>query len=225
MDNFSRYALYLVPEGALGGFGETWLAWDMKHGMALPAPGDTPDGWEAITAEPRRYGFHATVKPPFRLTERHDVAGLMAAAEKLCAEVAPFDCGGLRLAALDGFLALVPEGDTAALDRFAARVVAELDGFRRPAGEAEIARRRKAALTARQEEYLLRWGYPYVMEEFRAHFTLTGRLGTERDGVMAHLRTRLAGVPLQPFRVASLCLVGEQAAGGFQLIHRYALGG
>lgn len=225
MDDIVRFALYLVPQGPLGVFGETWLAWDMARGAARPAPGDAPEGWEAITAEPRRYGFHATVKPPFRLAERRDVAELTEAVERLCVNAVPFDCDGLRLASLDGFVALVPEGEIAALDRFAARVVAELDGFRRPAGEEEIARRRKAGLTARQEDYLLRWGYPYVMEEFQAHFTLTGRLGPEREAVMAHLEDRLAGVPLRPLRVESLCLVGEQAAGGFRLIHRYALSG
>lgn len=225
MDEFVRFALYLVPEGTIGGFGEEWLAWDMVRGVALPAPGHAPEGWEAITAEPRRYGFHATVKPPFRLAEGRDLAGLMAAVRDLCGTVAAFDCDGLRLASLDGFLALVPDGETGALDRFAARVVAELDGFRRPAGAEEIARRRKAGLTARQDAYLLRWGYPYVMEEFRAHFTLTGRLGPERKAVMAHLEARLAGVALRPFRVESLCLVGEQAKGGFRMIHRYALSG
>jgi hypothetical protein len=225
MDEFVRFALYLLPEGPIGAFGEDWLAWDMGRGEARPVPGDAPDGWEAIVAEPRRYGFHATVKPPFRLAGGRDVAGLMEAVGDLCAGVAAFGCDGLRLASLDGFLALVPEGETGELDRFAARVVAELDEFRRPAGEEEIARRRKAGLSARQEAYLLRWGYPYVMEEFRAHVTLTGRLGPEREAVLAHLEARLAGVPLRPFRVDSLCLVGEQAAGGFRLIHRYTLSG
>ncbi len=225
MDEFLRYGLYLVPDGPLGAFGQEWLAWDMGRGVALDAPAGAPQGWEAITAEPRRYGFHATVKPPFRLAEGRDVASLVEAVDALCTDVAAFNCDGLQLASLDGFLALVPEGDTGALDRFAARVVAELDEFRRPAGEEEIARRRKAGLSARQEEYLLRWGYPYVMEEFRAHFTLSGRLGKGQKAVKAHLEARLTGVPLRPFRVESLCLVGEQAGGGFRMVHRHALSG
>jgi hypothetical protein len=225
MNDIDRFALYLVPEGPLGAFGSEWLAWDMVAGAARPMPVDAPAGWEAITAEPRRYGFHATIKPPFRLAEGRDEKGLIDAVGALCADVTAFEVAGLRLASLDGFMALVPEGETGALDGFAARVVAEVDGFRRPAGAEEIARRRKAGLTARQEDYLLRWGYPYVMEDFRAHFTLTGRLGAEQDRVTAHLEARLTGVPLRPFRVESLCLVGEQAAGGFRLIHRYALAG
>jgi hypothetical protein len=225
MDDFVRYALYLVPEGPVGAFGEAWLGWDMARGEALAAPPDAPVDWAAITATPRRYGFHATIKPPFRLADGRDLAGLRAEVGVLCATIAPFDCAGLRLASLGGFGALVPEGTTVALDAFAARVVAELDPFRRPAGAEEVARRRATGLSARQEEYLLRWGYPYVMEEFLAHFTLTGRLGPEREAIMAHLQARLANVMLRPFRVETLCLVGEKAGGGFRLIHRYALSG
>lgn len=228
MDDILRYALYLVPEGPLGRFGEDWLGWDMARGVALGAPkdasGDAPVGWAEITAEPRRYGFHATVKPPFRLGSGRVAGELQEAVAALCATVAPFGCDGLRLASLDGFLALVPEGETGALDAFAARVVTELDGFRAPAPEAEIARRRGSGLSARQEDYLLRWGYPYVLEEFRAHFTLTGRLDAVRgEAVAGLLRARLEAVPLRPFRVDSLSLAGEQAGGGFREIHRYAL--
>lgn len=226
MNDFLRYALYLMPEGALGAFGEEWLAWETGTGVARPVPEGVPEDWAEITAEPRRYGFHATVKPPFRLAEGVDLTGLLAAVGELCDTVSAFACDGLRLVSLDGFLALVPEGETAELDAFAARVVAELDGYRRPAGADEVARRRAAGLSARQEDYLLRWGYPYVMEEFRAHFTLTGRLAPARQAqVAAHLADRLAWVPLRPFKVESLCLVGEQAGGGFRLIHRYALSG
>lgn len=226
MNDFLRYALYLMPEGALGAFGEVWLGWDTGAGVARPVPEGVHEDWAEITAEPRRYGFHATVKPPFRLAEGVELAGLRAAVGELCDTVSAFACDGLRLASLDGFLALVPEGETAELDAFAARVVAELDGYRGPAGADEVARRRAAGLSARQEDNLLRWGYPYVMEEFRAHFTLTGRLAPARQAeVAAHLTDRLAAVPLRPFDVESLCLVGEQAGGGFRLIHRYALSG
>lgn len=226
MNDFLRYALYLMPEGALGAFGEEWLGWDTGAGVARPVPEGVPEDWAEITAEPRRYGFHATVKPPFRLAEGADLTGLRDAVGDLCGTVSGFACVGLRLASLDGFLALVPEGETAQLDAIAARVVAELDGFRKPAGPDEVARRRAAGLSARQEDYLLRWGYPYVMEEFRAHFTLTGRLAPARQAeVAAHLADRLVGVPLRPFEVGSLCLVGEQPGGGFRLIHRYALSG
>jgi putative phosphonate metabolism protein len=224
MDDISRFALYIIPEGPLGTFGEAWLGWDAGQGRALPPPADAPPGWERMTAEPRRYGFHATIKPPFRLAPGMTADGLHAAVAGLCAGLAPVVCDGLSLAALDGFLALLPDGDTGALDRLAARVVTELDPFRRPAPPEELARRRAACLTPRQEAHLLRWGYPYVMDDFRAHFTLTGRLEPgERDAIAAHLGRQLSGLPLRPLRIDSLCLAGEQAGGGFRRLHRYPL--
>jgi hypothetical protein len=226
MAEFQRYALYLVPDGALGAFGAAWLAWDTARGIALAAPDGAPGGWAEKTLSARNYGFHATIKPPFRLAEGTDAPGLMDATATLCARLRPFDCDGLVLANLDRFLALVPTGPTGPLDGFAAEVVADLDPFRRPALPQETARRRAAGLTPRQEDYLNRWGYPYVMEEFQAHFTLTDRLDAGALPIFtAHLQDRLAAVPLRPFRVDSLCLVGELATGGFALIHRYALTG
>lgn len=224
MDDILRYALYLMPEGPLGAFGAAWLGWDPVRGRALPPPPDAPPGWDKITAAPRPYGFHATIKPPFRLAEGATPATLHAAAAALCAGLAPVACAGLSLGTLDGCLALLPDGDTGPLDRLAAQVVAELDSFRRPAPPDEIARRRAAGLTPRQDGHLLRWGYPYVMEDFRAHFTLTGHLeAAEADTISLHLRPGLAGLPLRPFRVDSLCLAGEQQGGGFRLLHRYPL--
>lgn len=225
MNDISRFALYIMPEGAIGAFGAAWLGWDAGQGRALPAPADAPPGWDRITAEPRRYGFHATIKPPFRLSEGSSPAALHAAAAALCARLAPVACDGLHLAGLGHFLALVPEGDTTALDALAARVVAELDPFRRPATAGELARRRAAGLTPRQDAHLLRWGYPYVMEDFRAHFTLTGRLDPgERKAIADHLGRQLSGLPLRSLGIDSLCLAGEQTGGGFRLLHRYPLG-
>jgi len=44
------------------------------------------------------------------------------------------------------------------------------------AAAAELARRRTLRLTAEQDAMLARWGYPYVLEDFRFHMTLTGSL-------------------------------------------------
>ena len=77
---------------------------------------------------------------------------------------------------LDGFLALVPDGDASALNALAERCLRELDGFRMPPSEEELKRRRAAPLTARQQAQLMRWGYPFVLDDFRFHMTLTQRL-------------------------------------------------
>jgi hypothetical protein len=132
----------------------------------------------------------------------------------------------LHVANLSGFLALVPVGDLTALQALAAAVIEGTDDLRAPLSEAEIARRKPARLTARQLTLLRRWGYPWVMEEFRFHLTLTGQLAHDASEVLApQLQALFAPVLPRPFVVEDLCLFGEDANGRFKLVQRYALGG
>lgn len=227
MQEFTRFAIYYAPEpGALADFTAAWLGWDAATGTTCPHPEvpGLPRPVAEITATPRKYGFHGTLKPPFRLT------GSRAALERdlaaLAARLAPAEMPGLALSRLGSFLALTPQGDTAPLSRLAAEVVRGLDAHRASASEAELERRRKARLSPAQEENLLRWGYPYVMDAFRFHLTLSGRLPPdELEAVAQALEPVLAPLLPTPFRVAELCLFGEDHAGRFHLLHRYALAG
>jgi hypothetical protein len=100
-----------------------------------------------------------------------------------------------------------------------------LDAFRAPPDESELAKRRKAGLSARQEAMLTRWGYPYVMDDFRFHLTLTGRLPrADRRRVAALIEARLPPLPA-PFALDEVALVGERPDGFFELIERAALKG
>ena len=231
--SYSRYAVYFtLPQGALSAFGAAWLGWDAVQGKALAAPdvSGLPKPAHEITATPRKYGLHGTIKPPFRLVEGMaegtDAAGLKAALEDFCAGQAPVVLEGLHLSRLGHFLALTPEGDQSALAALAGAAVKALDAFRAPPAEAELARRRKSGLTERQEAYLLQWGYPYVMEEFRFHITLSGRLSPqEAQAVETALAPHLAPLLPRPFTVDALTLCGESEDGRFHELHRIALSG
>jgi len=61
--------------------------------------------------------------------------------------------------------------------------VRALEGYRKHRTEQELAAYRQSKLTVHQEQMLEHWGYPYVLEEFRFHMTLTDRIDddTERD--------------------------------------------
>lgn len=226
MDMMKRYAVYYAPpQGTFASRASAWLGWDAATGQPLTPPELGLPAAE-ITRDPRKYGFHGTLKPPFRLAEDRDAEGLHRAMTDLAGRLAPVTLPGLRLASLGGFLALVPKGDTAPLQALAATVVAALDGFRAPLTEAEIARRRPEHLTPRQRELLRLWGYPYVMEEFRFHLTLTDRLEEPLAGEAARiLDAHFAPVLPQPFKVSELCLFGEAEDGRFHLLHRYTLSG
>jgi putative phosphonate metabolism protein len=229
MTGYERYALYWAPDpGPLADFTAAWLGWDAAAGCAVDHPHlpGLPRTVAEITATPRIYGFHGTVKPPFRLAPGTDAASLHAAAAALCARLAPVTLSGLALHRLGGFVALTPEGDAGPLAALAADVVRSLDPFRAPPTEAEIARRRPDRLTDRQGAHLARWGYPYVMEDFQFHLTLTGDLPeTEARAVATALQPVLDPMLPRPFRVDSLCLFGQGRDGMFRQLHRYALSG
>ncbi len=225
---FQRYAVYFVPPETAEWcrFGTAWLGWDLVRGAGVRHPETAGLDVSAITEVPRKYGLHATVKPPFRLAEGMTEGGLRTACDMLAARCAPVRLDGLAIARLGRFLALRPKGDESALNTLAAKWVRDLDGFRAAPSEAELARRRASGLNAAQEENLMRWGYPHVMDEFRFHITLSGKLDRDlADRVHEHLESRLGPLLPAPFEIGELALVGEGEDGHFRMIHRYALSG
>jgi putative phosphonate metabolism protein len=187
----ARFAIYAAPgTGSADALGaalrekaEQWLG---RSVSADPIAPGKPVGWtreaiDAITVDARRYGFHATLKAPFRLAEGRTPDELDAAVARFAAGHGGAVIPQLTLARLDGFFALVPGAEAAELYALADEVVTSFDRFRAPATEAELARRNPASLTPRRRELLQTWGYPYVLEEFRYHMTLTDRIPDERS--------------------------------------------
>lgn len=225
---FQRYAIYYTaPAGPLADFGAAWLGWDIATGLPVQHPilnGITEDVAH-LTETPRKYGFHGTIKPPFRLKSRTRYEDLREQTQILCRSLSPLSLDGLELSRLGRFLALTVTGDTAPLAALASEAVRALDAFRAPPTEAELAKRRKANLSEQQEAYLAAWGYPYVMEEFRFHLTLTGRLETSQAKALHDALTpALVNVLPTPFRFDDLTLAGEDQDGRFHEIERFKLG-
>lgn len=232
MGDWRRHAIYFAPPqgSALERFGASWLGWDAEAGAAVPRPPDAvlPD---AMVAEPARYGFHATLKAPFRLADAATVDALDAATEALAQGLAGFELR-LRVATLGGFVALVPdqppeaasEPAAAALSALEAAVVRGLDGFRAPLDAAEIARRRPDRLDARGREHLASWGYPHVLDRFRFHMTLTGQLDAVAiEAAWRTLARRMAPLLADPVPVREICRFSEASDGRFRLLRRFRL--
>jgi putative phosphonate metabolism protein len=225
-----RYAIYWAPPAAapLARIGEAWLGRNAETGR--PVERTMLDGFSAaelaaITAEPQRYGLHATLKPPFRLTPGKSAGELEQALADFARRAPALAAPPLRLKRIGRFLALVP-GHDVGIETLAAACVEHFDAFRARADAGEIARRSTARLTPAQEGNLLRWGYPYVMAEFRFHVTLTGPID---PATAARLEPRLAvlfaDVMTVPVVIDALALFAEPAPGApFRLVRRMALG-
>jgi hypothetical protein len=109
----------------------------------------------------------------------------------------------------------------------AARLVEALDAFRAPAPPAELEKRRRHGLTATQETNLVRWGYPYVMDDFRFHVTLSGALDSATlDRLEALLVPRVAALGALELAIDELSLFEQpDAATPFRLTRRFPLAG
>ena len=222
----NRYAIYFAPDlPGLGRAAAAWLGRDAETGRAVAQP--PVAGIAAATEAPRRYGFHATVKAPFRLAPGYQPDDLAETLSRAARDLPPLLLDGLAVETLGGrFVALRPQGDEAALGALCAGIVSGFDRFRAPALPQDIARRRPAGLTDRQRALLDLWGYPYVMDEFRFHMTLTGDLpGDEVARLRAAAADWFAPHLPRPFAVNRLCLFGEDAGGLFHQLSSCPLSG
>ncbi|MEW9835528.1 DUF1045 domain-containing protein [Mesorhizobium marinum] len=226
-----RYAIYFTPgrNDPLTRIAASWLGRDPFSGGQPGAPavtGLSPAEIAYHTASARRYGFHATLKAPFRLADNATEAELDQAIASYAASAEPILLSKLVPARIDGFLALVPGSPAPDLDAFAGDVVTTFDRFRAPLSEAEIKRRNPDALSPEEFRNLMRWGYPYVFESFRFHMTLTGRVpDADLPRVRAAIDEVFAAALEEPARIDGLALFVEPEPGApFEVKSWYGLG-
>lgn len=223
----ARYAIYAAPapETPLWRFGSSVIGYDAaaasEVGFPASAPCDAPD-WRHLTEDPRRYGFHGTLKAPFALAAGTGEADLLEAAMLFAERRQAFTLPALKVSLIGAFVALVPDGPSPDLDVLAADCVCDFDAFRAPLTAADRERRLQSQLSERQIARLDDWGYPHVFEDFRFHMTLTGRLDeARREPVRAALAERYRAVAA-PMPVDALCVFRQpDRAGRFSILARF----
>lgn len=209
-----RFAIYYAPEQG-SAFAERAAAW----------LGQSP--LEDRTVSARRYGFHATLKAPMALAEGQDRAGLEAALAAFAADTAPVVLDGLAPRPIEEFLAMTTEPQPAAVTDLAAKVVEAFEPFRAPLTAEDRARRLKAPLTPRQIELVDRFGYPYVLEAFQFHMTLTDRLpAVMQTDLQRQAEAWFVDVLAEPIRLDRLALFHEAEPGAaFRRLDDFVLEG
>ncbi|MGF7158533.1 hypothetical protein FHS85_000143 [Rhodoligotrophos appendicifer] len=214
-----RYAIYFCPrpDAALDRFGTSWLGSDAATGTSRER--------RAETAAPARYGFHATLKAPFHLKEGCSLDDLLAAVTTFATGWRGLVLPPLALRSLQDFVALVPSGFWPDLQALAAASVLEFENMRAPLSAEAIARRKANGLSPRQAVYLELYGYPYVLDEFRFHMTLSGPLpAPQRDRLLAELAEGAEAATAEGTHVLDLTIMEEPApAETFRLVERIAL--
>lgn len=231
MTGFPRYAIYFAAgrDSALTRFGAELLGYDAYTGDEVPFPQDAmlvaPD-WRDVTADPRKYGFHGTLKAPMALAPDRTEAELIAGCAAFAGSARPIPVIRPVVDSISGFIAVIPAEPVGALQELAAECVREFDSFRPDLTAEDRARRKPDKLSERQRDYLDRWGYPYVMEEFRFHMTLTGRLDAERRGpILEMLRARFAALQLDALAIDRIALFQQDdAKTRFRIVGEWVLG-
>jgi hypothetical protein len=176
-----RCAVYFAPTpfGDWWQAGSQWLGRCAASGAHYAPPdihGIDPEKFQNWTSDPRRYGWHATLKAPFQLAQGKNIQDLSSRMRLLAQHLPPFTLPRLQVSTQGGFLALRPTETSAQIDAAAATCVKELHDMAKPLGPVEMAHRRKTPLTAEQDRLLESWGYPWVFEHFKFHLSLTGPL-------------------------------------------------
>ncbi|GGA83794.1 hypothetical protein GCM10011491_09080 [Brucella endophytica] len=220
-----RYAIYFTPPAGdpLTKVAANWLGRNAFSGEAVKAPAirsfEPEEVWQ-LTEEPRRYGFHSTLKAPFRLHETVTERDLLSALMHFASSVAPVTIPRLHVTALGDFFALTPEEAVPELDQLANDIVVAFDRFRAPMTEKERTKRKPESLSISQLSNLDRWGYPYVFDDFRFHMTLTGRVAEkDRLRVARMLDTFFEPVLSEPVEVNHLALFVEAEPGAPFEVH------
>lgn len=215
-----RYAIYFAPapRSPWWEFGTHWLGRDecLDIARTQQAMNDIePAELHEITAQPRRYGFHATLKAPLSLRGNYSAADLTARLQTLAGTHKPVPLGPMQAAALGDFVALMPTQVPDGLIALAANCLTELDSFRAPLSDADLRRRRVEHLDAREQELLQLFGYPYVLERYRFHLTLTGPLArpTAQRVLQAVAQPVAQLNATAPLVLDRLCLFVEPAPG------------
>lgn len=222
-----RYALYFTPpkDDPLTELAGRWLGRDAftnEEFLADEAGGISADEQRELTAEPRRYGFHATLKAPFELASSVTERDLMGVVEDFTAKTPAFTLPELVLGQLGRFFALVPGSLHPPLQDFAANVVKSFEPFRAALSEADIARRKPENLSESHRANLMRWGYPYVLDEFRFHMTLTGQVPPEQqDAMRALLEATFADHIGRPIAISGLAVFIEETRGAPFTVHSW----
>ena len=197
-----RWAVYFVPAAgtALGALGAAWM---------------TGHAGDPRLASPRRYGFHATLKAPFRLANRCAAAALHRSTRRLVAGFEAVSAPPLRVLAMGRFLVLMPLGPCPAVDRLAARLTVALDPFRAP----DIRQTRR--LSPRQRRNQRNWGYPWVLDDSAFHLTLAGPFAGPPDAAwLAAAQAHFAPLRQTPVVIDAVSLCHQRDGADFREVAR-----
>lgn len=137
-----KYALYFAPqqESFLAQAAITWLGRDTNelNLEQIAVAGVTKQRFFELTRAPYHYGFHGTLKPPFRLHQGLTEVELVEEIQQFCEARKSFFIPALEVSLIGDFLCLRPTTPCEGINQLAHEAVTEFDQFRSPMGATEL---------------------------------------------------------------------------------------
>lgn len=232
--NTDRYAIYFTfsPQDSLYRKATHWLGHCVYNSETtnknISDSTQIPDHLlplrQSVT-QAAKYGFHATLKPPFRLNISTSLKQMKSRLNSFSSTTSAFYCSPLEVRVIGNFIALVPLYVCQKLDYLARKCVQVFEPYRAALNEVDMRKRFQAGLSSNQIKLLSLWGYPYVLDEFRFHMTLTDNLSNEALPFARQMLGQYFSSELEsPLYINQICLFHQQnSESPFYLIECYPL--
>ncbi len=184
MTNYKRVAIYFLPKknSSLENFGKNLLGRDINKKKKISLTrrqkyfinrGFTYfDELKNYCEQPAKYGFHATLKAPFRLKRNVKTKNFYDVISHIATQHSRFKIKGLKIVYSKKFTFITSRKPNKLLINLENDLVKHLDTFRAELNKTEIKKRIPDSLTFKQNKYLKEWGYPFVFDQFKFHMTL-----------------------------------------------------
>ena len=188
MKKYSRYAIYYAPpkESSLEEFGRYWFGWDPLNAKLINNKQrinylnrfgiKNLKNIDKNVLIAKKYGFHGTLIPPFKLNKNYSTNKLFKKTDEIAKKFKKFKFYKFKLKKINNFYAFVQNKKNSNINKISNRLVKELFKFRSPLTKKEIDKRNPSKLSKLQLNILHKWGYPYLMSEFKFHMTIASEV-------------------------------------------------
>ena len=236
MTNYKRVAIYFLPKknSSLENFGKNLLGRDINKKKKISLTrrqkyfinrGFTYfDELKDYCEQPAKYGFHATLKAPFRLKRNVKTKNFYDVISHIAAQHSRFKIKGLKIVYSKKFTLITSRKPNKLLINLENDLVKHLDTFRAELNKTEIKKRIPDSLTFKQNKYLKEWGYPFVLDQYKFHMTLmnqnNNKLSNKQKLELEKLIYKISNNLLE---FNEISLLGENKNGYFEEIKRFKL--
>ena len=236
MTNYKRVAIYFLPKknSSLENFGKNLLGRDINKKKKISLTrrqkyfinrGFTYfDELKDYCEQPAKYGFHATLKAPFRLKRNVKTKNFYDVISHIAAQHSRFKIKGLKIVYSKKFTFITSRKEIKSLINLENDLVKHLDTFRAELNKTEIKKRNPDSLTFKQNKYLKEWGYPFVLDQFKFHMTLMNQNNNKLSNKQKlELEKLIYKISNNLVEFNEISLLGENKKGYFEEIKRFKL--